>query len=150
VIGGSAGGHLAAMVGVTGPESMLDPAGPYGDQSCSVQCVVDLYGPADVENWKEISALRTSVAATPSLYRQFSVLTHLDKSDPPFLILHGTEDKTVDVAQSKSLAAALAKAGIEHHLEIVEGAPHSFHLEPKQKDLRPLVLGFFEKHLRPN
>lgn len=43
VIGGSAGGHLASMVGVTGPESSLDPSGPYGEQSCKVNCVVDMY-----------------------------------------------------------------------------------------------------------
>ena len=30
-----------------------------------------------------------------------------------------------------------------------EGAPHSFHLEPKQQDLRPRVLAFFDKHLKP-
>jgi hypothetical protein len=27
-------------------------------------------------------------------------------------------------------------------------APHTFHLQPKQRDLRPLVLGFFDKHLK--
>ncbi len=37
VIGGSAGGHLAAMVAVTGPKDGLDPAGPYGDYPCRVQ-----------------------------------------------------------------------------------------------------------------
>lgn len=148
VIGGSAGGHLASMVGVTGPESGLDPAGPYGGQSCKVSCVVDMYGPVDLENWKDISALRTSRAQSPALYKQFSVITHLDKQDPPFLILHGTADTTVDVSQSKSLAAALQKHGIEHHLEIIEDAPHTFHLQPKQKDLRPLVLAFFDKHLK--
>src|SRR3954466_638092 len=42
VIGGSAGGHLSSMVGVTGPSDGLDPPGPYGDQSCAVNCVVDL------------------------------------------------------------------------------------------------------------
>lgn len=149
VIGGSAGGHLASMVGVTGPESGLDPAGPYADQSCKVSCVVDMYGPADLENWKDISALRTSRAKAPQLYKQFSVLTHLDKSDPPFLILHGTADTTVDVSQSKALDAALQQHGVKHHLEIIEGAPHTFHLQPKQKDLRPLVLAFFDKHLKP-
>lgn len=149
VIGGSAGGHLSCMVGVTGPESGLDPTGPYAEQSCRVQCVVDMYGPADLENWKDIAALRKSRAEAPELYKQFSVLTHLDKNDPPFLILHGTADTTVDIAQSKSLDAALERAGIEHHLEIIEGAPHTFHLQPKQKDLRPLVLAFFDKHLKP-
>src|SRR5262245_32236662 len=48
VIGGSAGGHLAAMVGLTGPADGLDPKGPYGEFSCRVQCAVDLYGPADL------------------------------------------------------------------------------------------------------
>ena len=34
-------------------------------------------------------------------------------------------------------------------LIIVEGAPHSFHLQPKQRDLRSEVLGFFDKYLKP-
>jgi acetyl esterase/lipase len=148
VIGGSAGGHLASMVGVTGPESGLDPSGPYGEYSCRVNCVIDLYGPADLENWKDVAALRTSRAKSPELYRQFSVLTHLDPKDPPFLILHGTADKTVSVSQSESLARALTKHGIEHQLEIIPDAPHTFHLQPKQKDLRPLVLAFLDKHLK--
>jgi len=42
----------------------------------------------------------------------------------------------------------LKQKGIEHHLEIIEGAPHTFHLQPKQRDLRPLVIAFFDKHLK--
>jgi acetyl esterase/lipase len=145
-IGGSAGGHLATMVAVTGPD--LDPAGPYGEYSTKVQCAVDLYGPADLENWKDIAALRKSRKEDPALYKQFSVLTHLDKDDPPILILHGTADTTVPLSQSETLAAALEKHGIEHHLEIIEGAPHTFHLQPVQKDLRPMVVEFFDKHLK--
>jgi dipeptidyl aminopeptidase/acylaminoacyl peptidase len=76
------------------------------------------------------------------------VTTYLDKNTPPLLILHGTADTTVDLEQSKILDAALTKLGVEHHLEIVEGAKHSFDLQPKEKDLRPLVLEFFAKHLR--
>jgi acetyl esterase/lipase len=147
-IGGSAGGHLVSMLGVTQAGDGLDPKEPYASQSCAVQCVVNMYGPADLENWKDIGALGKSRQEAPELYRQFSVLPHLDKGDPPFLILHGTADKTVPLEQATILDAALEKTGIEHHLEIVEGAPHSFHLEPKQKDLRPLVLAFFDKHLR--
>ena len=51
--------------------------------------------------------------------------------------------------ESKILAAALAKVGHPHELVIVEGGPHSFHLQPKQRDLRPVVLGFFDKYLKP-
>ncbi|TLD71622.1 alpha/beta hydrolase [Phragmitibacter flavus] len=149
VIGGSAGGHLAAMVGVTQPKDGLDPTSPYGDISCAVNCVVDLYGPNDVSTWKDVAVLRKTRTEDPALYAQFSVLTYLDKNDPPFLILHGTADKTVPVEQSTKLAEALTKLGVENHVEIIEGAPHTFHLQPKQKDLRPLVIAFFDKHLKP-
>ncbi|MEN3940826.1 alpha/beta hydrolase [Prosthecobacter sp. SYSU 5D2] len=150
VIGGSAGGHLVSMVGVTQARDGLDPAGPYGEYSCQVSCVVDMYGPTDlVQRGKDLSVLRATLAENPALYKAFSVTTYLDKNDPPFLILHGTADKTVDVSQSEILAKALAEKGIEHHLEIIPEAPHTFHLQPKQKDLRPLVLAFFDKHLKP-
>jgi alpha-beta hydrolase superfamily lysophospholipase len=74
--------------------------------------------------------------------------TYADKHDPPLVIIQGTADTVVDVKQSKDLADALAKAGTPHQLVIVEGAPHGFHLQPEQQDLRPIVLGFFDKHLK--
>ncbi|QOV92379.1 alpha/beta hydrolase [Humisphaera borealis] len=148
VIGGSAGGHLAAMVAVTGPGDGLDPAEPYGDLSCKVKCAVDLYGPADLTDRPEIRMFGKKLAEAPELYKNASPVSHLDKNDPPILIMHGTADMTVPLEQSKLFAAALAKAGVEHELVIVEGAPHTFHLQPKQKDLRPIVLGFFDKYLK--
>ncbi len=39
-------------------------------------------------------------------------------------------------------------AGAAHQIEIIPDAPHSFHLQPAQRELRPLVLGFFDKHLK--
>lgn len=152
VIGGSAGGHLAAMIGLTGPESGLDPSGPYGEYSCRVQAAVDLYGPADLLTWfpnrPGVSMLPGTRAEKPELYRLASPGTHADKNDPPILILQGTADKTVPVEQSQSLADALKKAGVQHELIIIEGAPHSFHLQPKQRDLRPVALGFFDRFLK--
>ena len=152
VIGGSAGGHLAAMVAMTGPKAGLDPPGPYGEYSCRVQAAVDMYGPADLATWpksKELSMLPGSRAEKPELYRQASLPPYADRDDAPLLILHGTADAVVPVAQSQLLADALAKAGAKYELVVIEGAPHSFHLQPKQRDLRPLVLGFFQRYLRP-
>jgi acetyl esterase/lipase len=148
VIGGSAGGHLAAMVGVTGPQDGLDPAGPYGEHSCAVQAVVDMYGPM-ANSLKRIQTLvDPDNPKADELVRQVTPLSHLDRNDPPVLILHGTADTTVDVADSEVFADALKKAGVEHELVIIPDAPHTFHLQPKQRDLRPVVLGFFDRHLK--
>jgi len=148
VIGGSAGGHLAAMLAVLGDKDGLDPKEPYGKFSCRVQCAVDLYGPADLSGRSHLTMLGKSGADAPELYRAASPVTYVDKNDPPILIMHGTADKTVSVEQSKLFAAKLKEAGARHELVIVEGAPHTFHLQPKQADLRPKVLGFFDLHLK--
>lgn len=149
VIGGSAGGHLALMVGVTDKQAGLDP--PQAEslgQSCRVQAVIDLYGPiADTPRWSKTLVGR-DCADAPELCRQVTPLSHLDASDPPILVMHGTADTTVDIRDSKVIDAALEKAGIEHQLVIVEGAPHSFHFQPKQQDLRPIALAFLNKHLK--
>jgi len=126
------------MVGVTQPSDGLDPKEPYGNVPANVSCVVDLYGPIQ---------MKTGAMSTEEL-PVTSPLRYLDKNDPPFLLLHGTADTTVSVERSREFDAALTKAGVEHELVIIEGAPHTFHLQPKQRDLRPLVLAFFDKHLK--
>ncbi len=146
VIGGSAGGHLAAMVGLTGTDAGLDPAGTNAEISCRVQAVVPMYGPAELR--KDTAMLPRTRAEDPKLYEQASPITHITPDDPPFLVLHGTADKTVPVEQSEILAAALTKGGVRNQLVLVEGAPHTFHLQPKERDLRPLVVGFFDQHLK--
>ncbi|MEO6035419.1 MAG: alpha/beta hydrolase [Verrucomicrobiota bacterium] len=148
VIGGSAGGHLAAMVALTGPDDKLDPTEPYGEFSCRVQCAVDLYGPAELLQYHDVTFLRKAQTEAPELYRTASPTSYADKNDPPMLILHGTADKTVDLKQSEILAEVLKKAGVPSELVIVPEAIHSFDLQPKQRDLRPLVLEFFDKHLK--
>ncbi len=146
VIGGSAGGHLAAMVGLTGSD--LDPPGPYADQSTRVQAVVDMYGPM-AHNRSRIERLVDPASPDVEKFaRQITPLSHIDAGDPPVLILHGTADTTVDVADSELFAAALAKGNVPHELVIIPDAPHTFHLQPEQRDLRPVVLGFFDKYLK--
>lgn len=148
VIGGSAGGHLALMIGLTDRSSGLDPDGPYGDQSCAVQAVIDLYGPiADTPKWTATLVAQDSAQA-PELIKQVTPLSYVDAKDPPVMVMHGTADTTVDVRDSEVIFEALKKVSLEHKLVIVPGAPHSFHLQPKQQDLRPVVLEFFDKHLK--
>ncbi len=148
VIGGSAGGHLSAMVATTGPEARYDPPGPYGEFPTRVQAAVIMYAPIEM-NQTDRPWLGKTRAEDPGLYQDVSPLTHLDPRDPPFLVLHGTADALVEVEQSRILDAALEKIGLDHQLVIIEGAPHTFGLVNKQKDLRPLVVAFFDKNLKP-
>jgi acetyl esterase/lipase len=147
VMGGSAGGHLAAMVALTRPEDGLDPTEPYGDVSAAVDCCVDLYGIADLLSYHDVTMLGKTMAEAPELYRRASPLTYVRSNSPPFLILHGTADTTVNPEQSRMLADKLQAAGVEHELVLIPNAPHTFHLQPSQRDLRPGVLQFLDRYL---
>ncbi len=126
------------------------PRRPYADQSCAVQAVIDLYGPiADTPKWNATLVAQDGPQAA-QLNKQVTPLSHIDASDPPVLIMHGTADTTVAVRDSEVMHAALAKISPKHQLVIVPGAPHTFHLQPKQQDLRPIVLEFLGKHLTKN
>jgi acetyl esterase/lipase len=149
-IGGSAGGHLVAMLAAVGDEDGLDPEeGPFAEFSARIQAVVPMYGAHDLKALAERRKMEPQLSeADWDLCRQGSPVTYLSKGDPPFLILHGTRDTLVPVEQSEILHREAKKAGIESELHIIKGAKHSFHLEPAQQDLRPLVIGFFDRHLK--
>ena len=172
VAGGSAGGHLALMVGVTGDLKEFEPAGaatPYPGVSSRVRAVIDLYGIGNLLTRQETAddgtptgKLRApgpakvfgSADPAAAVYRAASPVTHITKSSPPVLILHGRIDKTVDYAQSEELARVLRQHGVPHELVMVDGAGHTFDFEtwnkqPLSRDLRPVALAFLAKHLGP-
>jgi acetyl esterase/lipase len=157
IMGASAGGHLAAMAAVTGPESGLDPPGPYSEYSCRVQAAVDFYGPINLTTWSlnkfpelypDLAMLPGTREKNPAVYRLASPTTHVDKNDPPILIVHGTLDDCVSVEESRSFAEVLKRVGAPYELVVVAGAGHSFGLQPPQQDLRPVVLDFLKRTLR--
>lgn len=126
VAGGSAGGYLALMVGLTD-----DKTGPGGDPtakvSAKVSAVIDLYGVVNFSKHGKGDVPGVG-AAEQSAYLPEQ---QCDRADPPVLILHGDADTTVDLQQSKDLAAALTKAKLDHEFIVVKGAPHTFDLHPK-------------------
>jgi len=126
VAGGSAGGYLALMVGLSD-----DKTGPGGDPkatvSAKVAAVIDLYGVVNFSKHGKGDVPGASAAEQAAYLPE----NQCDRADPPVLILHGTADTTVDIRQSKDMAAALAKAKVAHELIVVEGAPHTFDLHPK-------------------
>ena len=135
------------MLAVTTPEDGFDPAEPYGDVSARVACAVDLYGAVDLMNYHDMKMFAKTREEAPELYRKASPLTYAKAQAAPMLIIHGTADETVALSQSETLTAALKKAGADVELVVIPDAPHSFDLQPPQRDLRPLVFAFFDKHL---
>jgi acetyl esterase/lipase len=148
VIGCSAGGNLAGMLAVTRPQDGLDPKDPYAEFSTRVSCAVDFYGPVDLPNYKDVKMLNKTRAEAPELYRRASPITYVHKEAAPILIVHGTADEIVALSQSEIFADALKKAGADYELVVVPDAPHSFHLQPSQRDLRPVVFSFLDNHLK--
>jgi acetyl esterase/lipase len=153
VIGGSAGGHLAAMVGLTGSEPGLEPNRPYEGISGRVQAVVALYGvfnllTREANNPAVETFLGVAKEQNRRLWEFASPVNHISSDNPPFLIIHGTADKVVDYRQSIEMDARLREKGVQSEVVLIDGAPHSFDLQPKQRDLRAMVIGFFDKHLK--
>ncbi len=128
VAGGSAGGYLALMVGLSD-----DKTGPGGDpaakHSAKVSAVIDMYGVVSFSKHGKGDV----VGATSAEQKAYLPELQCDAQDPSVLILHGTADTTVDIAQSDDMAKALRAAKVPYEYIVVEGAPHTFDLHPKGK-----------------
>lgn len=149
VLGDSAGGYLSQMVAVTGNEKQFDKGDNLHVDS-TVQAAATLYGISDLRNIgagfdQAIQKVHQSPAVTEALlvngvafneYPGASILSdsdkalaasslgHIKKNLPPFLIMHGTEDKLVSPVQSEQLYEALKQNGNRVTYVKVEGAAH--------------------------
>lgn len=128
--GDSEGGYLAAMLGVAGPTAGFD-VGPYLDQSSRVQAVVDMWGPSDLTDFSGspswVHALGEGLAGgSLSIVRTraISPLYHVAPGDPPFLIIHGTDDWFIAPHHSQSLAQRLRAVGVPATLVMVQHGGH--------------------------
>ena len=128
VAGGSAGGYLALMVGLS--EDKTGPGGdPTAKHSAKVSAVIDMYGVVSFAKRGKGEVPGTSPAEQAAYLPE----SQCDAQDPAVLILHGTADTTVDIAQSDDMAKALRAAKTPFEYIVVEGAPHTFDLHPKGK-----------------
>jgi acetyl esterase/lipase len=149
VIGGSAGGNLAAMLALTQPKDGFEPTeGPHANQSTKVNCAIDLYGAVNLMTYHDMKMFGgVSREEAPELYIKASPTTYVHKASPPLLLIHGDADDVVKLDQSEILAKKLLEVGAPHELVVVKDGPHTFHLED-HIDLRPKVIGFFDQHLK--
>ncbi len=128
-MGGSAGGHLVSLLGLSGDQDFNSSGGSTG-QSARVQAVVDMYGPSDISvvpGGVDRGLLMQVFGAADrgaAVVRQASPVSYVSADDPPFLIIHGEKDPLVPVGQSELLYAALKAAGVPVELLRVKNAGH--------------------------
>lgn len=139
IAGSSAGGHLAALVGVTnGVKSLEGTVGEYGSESSNVQGIMSFFGASNLRSILGQSTeyglrvrepelqllLGGSPTEKPDLARLASPVEHVDASDPALLLIHGDADPQMPPEQSGELAAAYGKAKRPVTLVILPGAMH--------------------------
>jgi acetyl esterase/lipase len=125
VAGGSAGGYLALMVGLS--EDKVELGGdPSAKVSAKVSAVINMYGVTDSTQHGQ----DTLVSAGPKAAKLFSPIAHVRANCPPVLILHGSADPTVPIKESEDLVKALGAVKADYEFIVVKDAVHTFDLHP--------------------
>lgn len=139
ILGHSAGGHLAALAALAGPEAGWD-VGDHLDQSSAVKAAVVLSGPSDLartfrNQWAD--ANRFSVFGEEQ-WGAASPLQKVRTDAPPFLIVHGEADTVVEVDHARDLHKALSGAGAQSDLLVLHAVGHGFEPVGGPRLLHPL------------
>ena len=151
--GHSAGAQLAALLGM---EDTLDNSDPtLAKYSSKVQAVVDVSGPTNFTSHDDPEAVAFltaffggDYAQHAKVWQEASPAFHAAKDVAPFLIVHGTQDETVPLAQAQELADKLKQSGATVKLVTVEDA-HTFRAPDARRRLAFETLEFFTQYLRP-
>jgi acetyl esterase/lipase len=149
ILGHSAGGQLAFMTAATGGEAE------------GVQAVVGIAPVTDAlqdlearggfsKAMQDLLDHPKEVGGEPglALLRSVSPINFVHAGMAPVLILHGTGDKTVPLAQSTAMRDKLEKLKVPCELVTIEGAPHNFAQWPQRPvDYREALVGWLKKTL---
>jgi acetyl esterase/lipase len=156
VTGGSAGGHLALFLGVTGGVQEFEGDGGNPDQSSKPTCVVSFYGPSDFT--KSYGHSKDAAEVLPLFlggdlekahrrHIEASPLYWVTPDAPPTLCIHGTKDDYVAYEQAGWIVDKLKAADVEAELLTIEGAGHGFKGADEEKAEQAMI-AFFDKHLK--
>jgi acetyl esterase/lipase len=142
VTGGSAGGHLTALVGLTQNDPRLQPG--FEDVDTSVAAAVPYYGVYDPVNDFGIKVnegrakhfigrmvIKASREEKPELWRLASPQALVSPDDPPFFVIHGSNDTLVPVDEARQFVEKL-RATSKSPVVYAElpGAQHAFDIFP--------------------
>jgi acetyl esterase/lipase len=152
--GGSAGGHLSLMQGVSGAPGDPKAKDPLDRESTRVQAVACFFPPTDFLNYGEpgnvalgggiLVAFKaafafhdidpktqalvpvTDVARILDIGKKISPIYHVSADTPPTLIIHGDADRIVPIQQAKTFIEKLKAADVPADLVVKKGADHGW------------------------
>lgn len=158
VAGGSAGGHLALLIGTSGNVNALEgDIGEFTSLPSNVRCVVNICGPVDLtkpvctgSSAKLLEGLVTkmlggTVEEKPEAARAASPIMYVSAATPPILTIHGTKDSLVDFQQSVCFHEAMKTAGAKSLLVSMVDVDHNFSAGVETLNR---IRKFFDIHLR--
>ena len=128
--GSSAGGHLAALAALRSAGDLGHDVGDVDLRGC-----VPMYGIYDMANrnrtrpdWPYVDrdVMRGSYHQKPEEFHAVSPLDHVRPDAPPFLVMHGTHDSLVPIAEAEVFVAEMQQAGASVEFVRVLGAQHGF------------------------
>ena len=154
--------------GLVGVEELEGAEQGWAEYSSRVQAVVDNFGPTDFArmedapggmrhlspNSPESQLIGAPVPDASEKVKQADPITYISEDDPPFLILHGENDRTVIINQSELLYEALKKGGLDATFVRVRNADHGYRpnppgatVEPRPEELGRMTVEFFRRVL---
>jgi len=160
--GGSAGGHLVALLGTTVEvDSLEGRVGGNLQFSSEVQAVCDWYGPANFlticdypsttnhcsSTSPEAQLIGGAIPDNPQKAWAASPIAYVSKNDPPFLIMHSTGDMAVPFHQSVEMDSALRQVGVKVTFKPVIGNLHGVDVFSNDST-RKAVADFFDRQLK--
>jgi acetyl esterase/lipase len=154
IYGGSAGGHLALMVGLVGHDHTYDVdcvasddfriAGIISKSGISLLYQTNEDGTVEVLHDSAVYEWFGSRKDDLDFAKQLSPITHVSADSPPVLLIHGDADERVPYAQSVEMDARLTGAGVLHRFYTVHGAGHKSRPEDKEP-MRKVILEFLDQ-----
>lgn len=130
--GHSSGAHLVALLATMDGTGNPDDLDRVNHESAKLQAVVTVATPTDLSLVDTPVGIRAVMAFLDSpenkndnIYREASPVTHVTPDDPPFMIIHGEEDKLVPFHQSELMYEVLVNSGIDARLIRLPGRGHN-------------------------
>lgn len=139
IAGASAGGHLAALVGVSsGVQELEGEVGDHPKESSKVRAIVSYYGASNLQSILAQStphglsvrepALKLLLGGTVEervqLARLASPVAHVSADDPPLLLIHGDQDPQMPINQAHELEGKYEQQKLPVRFRVVHGGKH--------------------------